>query len=149
MENRIAFEDALGAYKATLNLSIHTVKAVPSDLRDLVKLRVSQINGCSFCIDMHWKEARRNDQSEARLYQLDAWRESALYTARERAALAWSEAVTRLDQGHVSDEVYRVVQASFSKEELAELTYLIATANVWNRLCIAFRIEAGTDLPQV
>lgn len=149
MENRIGFETALEAYKATLTLSIHTAKAVPEEIRDLVKLRASQINGCSFCIDMHWKEARRRDEPETRLYQLDAWRESTLYSAKERAALAWTEAVTRLDQGHVSDEVYAEVKPHFSAGDLAELTYLIATANVWNRLCIAFRLEAGTPLPRV
>lgn len=149
MGKRIDSGQALDAYKAMLALSIHTARSVDAALRDLVKLRASQLNGCAFCIDMHWKEARKRGESEARLYGLDAWQQSSACSARERAALAWTEAVTRLDHGRVDDAVYAQAQSQFSKDELAELTYLIVAINGWNRLFIAFRIEPGAPLPQL
>jgi AhpD family alkylhydroperoxidase len=117
-------------------------------LLELVKMRASQINGCAFCIDMHAKEARAAGETEQRLYLLDAWREAAhLYTERERAALAWTEAVTRLDSGHVADAVYEEVRRQFSEAELVNLTLAIAVINGWNRLNIAFRMPAGEYRP--
>src|ERR671919_2228938 len=113
-------------------------------LLELVKTRVSQINGCAFCIDMHWKDARAAGESEQRLYGLDAWREAAYYTDRERAALEWTEALTNITDGHVPDAVYDAVRGHFSEKELADLTWAVAAINAWNRVAIAFRSEAGT-----
>jgi len=116
-------------------------------LLDLVRLRASQINGCAYCIDMHWKDLRNAGQSEQRLYGLDAWRESPYYTDRERAVLAWTEAVTRLDKGHVPDEVFEGVHKHFNDAELASLTLCIVAINGWNRLNVAFRTPAGSYQP--
>jgi AhpD family alkylhydroperoxidase len=109
----------------------------------LVQLRASQLNGCAFCIDMHWKDLRAIDETEQRLYGLDAWRESPYYTDRERAALAWVEAVTFIANGHASDAVYEDVRGQFSEKELADLTLAVATINAWNRLAIAARVVPG------
>ena len=113
----------------------------------LVKLRASQINGCAFCIDMHWKDAKAAGESDQRLYGLDAWRESPYYTDRERAALAWTEAVTRLVDGQVPDEVYAQVREHFSEKELVDLTWAIAAINAWNRINIALRTVPGGYQP--
>jgi AhpD family alkylhydroperoxidase len=116
-------------------------------LMHLLKLRVSQMNGCAYCIDMHSKDLRAAGEPESRLYLLDAWRESPSYSDRERAALAWAEAVTRLTDGQVPDETFREARAQFSEEELANLTVVVTTINAWNRLNIAFRTPAGTYQP--
>jgi AhpD family alkylhydroperoxidase len=108
-------------------------------LVELVKTRASQINGCAYCLHMHTRDARAGGESEARLYLLDAWRESSLYTDRERAALAWTEAVTLVSQTHVPDEVYEDARNYFDEEELVKLTLLVAMINVWNRIAISFR----------
>ena len=108
-------------------------------LLELVKLRASQINGCAHCIDMHTKELRAASESEQRLYLLNAWEESPFYNDRERAALAWTEALTLITEGHAPDEVYEQARAQFSEEELANLTLAIITINGWNRFAIAFR----------
>ena len=108
-------------------------------LIDLVKTRASQINGCAYCIHMHTHEARTHGETEERLYLLDAWRESPLYTERERAALAWTEAVTLVSQTHVPDAVYEEARKQFGEEELVKLTVLVATINAWNRIAISFR----------
>jgi AhpD family alkylhydroperoxidase len=113
-------------------------------LLELVKLRASQINGCAHCIDMHTKELRASGESEQRLYLLDAWEESPFYSDRERAALAWTEAVTRITEGHVPDAVYEQARAQFSEEELADLTLAIVAINGANRLNIAFRTVPGS-----
>jgi len=107
-------------------------------LLELVKLRASQINGCAHCIDMHTKELRADGESEQRLYLLDAWEESPFYSERERAALAWTEALTTMPNG-VSDEIYAAVTAEFSEQELTYLTSAIASINVWNRFGAAYR----------
>lgn len=125
-----------GATKAMLGLE--------EKLIDLVKLRVSQINGCAYCIDMHWKDLRALGETEQRLYGLDAWEESPYYSERERAALEWAEAVTHVTQGHVPDEVFARVRQHFSEKELADLTLAVTTINAWNRLSIAFRATPGT-----
>lgn len=109
----------------------------------LVKLRASQINGCAYCIDMHWKDLRALGEDEQRLYGLSAWSESPYYSDRERAALAWTEAVTLVSATHVPDPVFAQVQAHFSEEEIADLTFAIAVINAWNRLSIASRTPAG------
>src|SRR5581483_816872 len=108
-------------------------------LTGLVKIRASQINGCAFCLDMHATEARRKGEFEQRIYLLDAWRESPLYSERERAALAWTEALTRLPETHAPDEAYRALHAQFTEEEQVKLTLLIITINGWNRLQVGFR----------
>jgi AhpD family alkylhydroperoxidase len=109
-------------------------------LVELVKTRASQINGCAFCLHMHTRDARAAGETEERLYLLDAWRESSLYTPRERAGLAWTEAVTLVAQTHVPDSAFDDVAAQFDKVELVKLTVLITTINAWNRIAIAFRI---------
>jgi AhpD family alkylhydroperoxidase len=108
-------------------------------LIELVKTRASQINGCAFCISMHTQDARKRGETEQRLYLLDAWREAPVYTDRERAALAWTEAVTLISETHAPDDVYNDVRAHFSEAETVNLTMLIATINSWNRLAISFR----------
>ena len=108
-------------------------------LIELVKTRASQINGCAFCIDMHTRDARKRGETEQRLYLLTAWREAPVYTDRERAALAWTEAVTLISETHAPDDVYAEVRAQFSEEDTVNLTMLIATINAWNRLAISFR----------
>ena len=113
----------------------------------LVQLRASQINGCAYCLDMHWKDLRASGEREQRLYSLDAWRECPYYTDRERAALDWTEAVTRVADGQVPDAVYDAVRPHFSEKELADLTLAIATINAWNRLSIAARLTPGTYQP--
>lgn len=126
--------------QAVLNLE----KAVASSglersLIELVKIRASQINGCAFCIDMHTRDARKAGETEARIYLLDAWREAPHYTPRERAALAWTEALTLVASTHAPDADYDGLKPHFTDEEIVKLTLLIATINVWNRLAIGFR----------
>lgn len=145
MESRISYvKSAPGARDALLRLSEYVHQSgLEESLLGLVFLRASQINGCAFCIDMHWKDLRAIGQSEEALYMLNAWRESPGYTERERAALAWSEAVTLVTAGHVPDEVYAAARKQFSDQELANLTLAIAAINSWNRMNIAFRTPAG------
>ncbi len=109
------------------------------NLVELVKIRASQINGCAYCLYMHTRQARAAGESEERLNLLDAWRESPLYSDRERAALAWTEALTLVSQTHAPDEVYRELDAHFSDEEKVKLTMQIVTINAWNRIAIGFR----------
>ena len=113
-------------------------------LLELVKVRASQINGCGYCLDMHTKDARLAGETEQRLYLLDAWREAPFYSARERAALAWTEAVTRLEHQQVSDEVYNEVMGQFSEDEVMRLTLAVIAINGWNRICIAFQRQPGS-----
>jgi AhpD family alkylhydroperoxidase len=108
-------------------------------LIELVKTRASQINGCAYCIDMHTKDARKHGETEQRLYLLNAWQEAPAYSERERAALAWTEAVTLISETHAPDDVYDEVRKHFSETETVNLTMLIATINAWNRLAISFR----------
>jgi AhpD family alkylhydroperoxidase len=116
-------------------------------LLELVKMRASQINGCAYCLDMHSKDARAAGETEQRLYLLNAWREAPFYTARERAALAWTEALTLVSESHVPDEVYIEACQHFSEQELANLSLAIIAINGWNRLAIGFRSEPGTYQP--
>lgn len=113
-------------------------------LLELVKMRASQINGCAYCLDMHSKDARAAGETEQRLYLLDAWRETSLYSARERAALAWTEALTLVREGHVPDDVFEAAREHFSEQELVDLSMAVVAINGWNRLSIAFRPEAGS-----
>ena len=112
-------------------------------LLDLVRMRASQINGCAYCLDMHSKDARASGETEQRLYGLDAWRETPYYSARERAALDWTEALTLVTEGHVPDEVYERVRQEFSEDELAHLSLAIVAINGWNRLNVAARTVPG------
>ncbi|HEX6965215.1 MAG TPA: carboxymuconolactone decarboxylase family protein [Gemmatimonadaceae bacterium] len=113
----------------------------------LLQLRASQINGCAYCLDMHWKDLRALGETEQRLYSLDAWRECPYYSERERAALAWTEAVTLVANGQIPDVVYDAVRLHFSEAELSNLTLAVATINAWNRLSIAARLVPGTYVP--
>ena len=112
-------------------------------LLDLVRMRASQINGCSYCLDMHSKDARANGETEQRLYGLDAWRETPYYSARERAALEWTEALTLVSETHVPDDVYERVREQFSDDELVHLSLAIVSINGFNRLSVAFRKIPG------
>lgn len=112
-------------------------------LMELLRLRVSQINGCAYCLDMHWKDLRALGESEQRLYGLDAWEESPYYSARERAALRWAEAVTNLREGHVPDGVYAAVRSEFTEREIVHLTMAVGMINFWNRLAIPLRTVPG------
>lgn len=113
-------------------------------LLELVKTRASQINGCGYCIDMHTKDARAAGETEQRLYALSAWRETPFFTDRERAALAWTEAVTRISECHLDDALYADLQRHFSEKEIVDLTLALVAINGWNRLAIPFRTPAGT-----
>jgi AhpD family alkylhydroperoxidase len=135
-----AYKAAPDAMKALTSLENYVQGCgLEASLIDLVKTRASQINGCAFCIYLHTHAAYARGESEERLYLLDAWRESPLYNARERAALAWTEAVTLVSQTHVPDAIYGEAREQFSEEELVKLTLLIATINAWNRVAIGFR----------
>ncbi|HET9804202.1 MAG TPA: carboxymuconolactone decarboxylase family protein [Candidatus Acidoferrum sp.] len=117
-------------------------------LLHMMKLRASQINGCAYCIDMHWKDAKAAGETEQRLYGLNAWRESPYYTDKERAALEWTEAVTLVSETHVPDDVYERVRAQYSEKEIVDLTLAIGTINLWNRVAISFRAEPGKYQPK-
>jgi AhpD family alkylhydroperoxidase len=135
---------APGAFKAISSLEAYLQESgFDKPLLHMVKLRASQINGCAYCIDMHWKDARATGESEQRLYGLDAWREAPYYNDRERAALEWTEAMTNITDGHVPDAVYEAVRNHFSQKELVDLSWAVASINAWNRIAIAFRSEAG------
>jgi AhpD family alkylhydroperoxidase len=149
MEQRVDYMRAgRGVYQAMLGLEKYLHECgLEESLLHLIKLRASQINGCAYCIDMHWKDLRSIGEEEQRLYGLDAWEESPYYTDRERAALAWTEAVTKIREGHAPDEVYEEAAKQFTEKELADLTLAIATINAWNRLSIAARTVPGTYQP--
>lgn len=117
-------------------------------LVELIKTRASQLNGCAFCIDMHTKDARAAGETEQRLYALSAWEETPFFTPRERAALAWTEAITNIQNGHAPDALYEEVRKHFSEQEVVRLTFAIAQINFWNRLAIGFRVDVGTYQPQ-
>ena len=131
--------DALDRYVSQCGLEQHLLL--------LVQLRASQINGCAYCLDMHWKDLREIGETEQRLYSLDAWRECPYYTERERAALAWTEAVTSISPSHVPDPVYDAVRPHFTEKELADVTLAVAAINAWNRLSISARLVPGAYQP--
>ncbi len=132
-------------YKAFYAFSQAEQKAgLEETLRDLVHVRASQLNGCAFCLDMHVKEATIHGERALRLHHLAIWRESPLFSPRERAALAWTEALTRLGEHGVPDEIYEEARMQFSEKELAELAFAVVTINGWNRLSIAFRNQPGS-----
>src|SRR6266496_4141932 len=139
--DRGVFDSLLGVEKYLHGCGIE------SKLQDVIRLRASQINGCAYCIDMHWKDLRAAGETEQRLYGLDAWEESPYYTDRERAVLAWTEAVTRVTEGHVSDEAHEKVRKHLTEKELADLTLAIVAINGWNRLNVAARTVPGAYQP--
>lgn len=116
-------------------------------LLELVKIRASQMNGCAFCIDMHTRDARLRGETEQRIYALNAWAETSFFTERERAALAWTEALTNIQQGHAPDAVFQIASRQFSEQELVNLTLAITTINAWNRIAIGFRSVPGSYQP--
>ncbi|HMM80874.1 MAG TPA: carboxymuconolactone decarboxylase family protein [Pyrinomonadaceae bacterium] len=136
-------------FKALLTAQSYLENAtIERSLVHLIDMRVSQINGCAYCLDMHSKDLRHEGDTEQRIYLLNAWREAGdLYTPRERAALRWAEAVTRLTDQEVSDAVYAEAREQFSEAELADLTYVITMINTWNRFNVAFRTPAGSYRP--
>jgi AhpD family alkylhydroperoxidase len=150
VEPRIDYARAGSGAAAAMSALQRQVEAsgLEPAMLELIKLRASQLNGCAYCIDMHWKDARARGESEQRLYGLDAWREAPYYTDRERAALAWTEAVTRVADGHVPDEVYRQARAQFGEAELVNLTLAVVAINGWNRFAIAFRSPPGAYRPR-
>ncbi|HEY4197154.1 MAG TPA: carboxymuconolactone decarboxylase family protein [Mucilaginibacter sp.] len=151
MKQRInAFEKAPGVLKALYGLGAYLAKSpVEQSLFNLIYFRVSQVNGCAYCLDMHSKDLRAKGETEQRLYVLDAWREAPFYTERERAALGWAEAVTKITGGNVPDEVYEEARKQFSEEELIDLTLAVTTINTYNRFNIAFPMPdaVGTYKP--
>ena len=137
-----------GMAQALLALSAETAKNVEPRLFELVKIRASQLNGCAYCIDMHTKDARAAGETEQRIYALSAWRETPFFTDRERAALEWTEAVTRVGDTHVPDEIYDRVSTIFDEAELVALTFGVIVINSWNRLAVPFRAPVGTYQPK-
>jgi AhpD family alkylhydroperoxidase len=141
-ERLAAFRLAPGAFEAVRGVETYIRRCgLEQSLIELVDMRASQINGCAFCLDMHSKDARRNGETEQRLYLLSGWRDSPLYTDRERAALAWTEALTLVAETHAPDDVYDQVRAQFGEAELVNLTTLIGLINLWNRMMIGFRSQ--------
>jgi AhpD family alkylhydroperoxidase len=149
MGSRLKYTDvAPSAEQAMMALEKYVHQSdLEQPLLELVKLRASQINGYAYCIDMHTKDARTAGESEQRLYALSAWQETPFYSARERAALAWTEAVTLVADGHVPDEVYEQTRAQFGEKELVDLTMAVIAINGWNRLAISFRAVPGAYQP--
>lgn len=149
MSARIDFAKvAPGAVRAMYGLEKYLSEAsVEAPLRELVKLRASQINGCAYCVDMHTKDARAAGENEQRLYGLVAWREAPYYSARERAALEWTDALTLVADNHVPDDLYQRTRQQFNEQELADLTLAVAQINAWNRIAISTRVEPGSYQP--
>jgi len=146
MKQRMNFyEKGFKAMKPLFSLGAYLSRSpVEQSLRDLLHFRVSQINGCAYCLDMHSKDLLAMGETTQRLLVMDAWREAPFYSDRERAALGWAEAVTKLPGGEVPDDVYNAARAVFSEEELVELTMAVIAINTYNRINIAFRVQAGS-----
>lgn len=145
MEARLDYAKASpDGYRAMLDLNAFAANCgLEHSLLELIKIRASQINGCAFCIDMHAIDARAAGETEQRIYLLDAWRESPFYSDRERAALAWTEAVTLVSETHVPDEVYEEARRHFAEDELVNLTWAVVVINGWNRVSVSFRAQPG------
>jgi AhpD family alkylhydroperoxidase len=131
-------------YKAMLALDAAAGEGLEAPLKELVRIRASQLNGCVYCIDMHTADARKGGESEQRLYAIPAWQQAPYYTARERAAFALTDSVTLIGETHVPDDVYVRAAGEFSQPELAQLIGLIMTINAWNRLAVSTRLQPGT-----
>ena len=138
--------DAIEVLRA-LEKYVRTCGIEPKAL-ELIKIRASQINGCAHCLDMHAKDARARGETEQRIYALNAWRETPFFTVKERAALAWTEAVTQVSASQVSDKVYEVARQSFEEKELVNITVAIIAINGWNRLAVSFRSVPGVYEPR-
>ena len=149
MQSRMEYAKAApGAITAMIGLETYIRHCgLEQPLLELVKLRASQINGCAYCVDMHTKDARAGGETEQRLYAVTVWEETPFFSERERAALAWTEAITLVGKDHVPDEVYQQARRSFSEKELVDLTLAIVAINGWNRLAISFRAVPGTYQP--
>ncbi len=149
MKQRMNFyEKGFKAMKPLFSLGAYlSQSSVERSLLELIDFRVSQINGCAYCLDMHSKDMRAHGESEQRLYMLEAWHDAPVYTDRERAALAWAEAVTTLEKKNVPDDVYEEVLRHFSEEELVDLTMAVIAINSYNRINVAFRTPAGDYVP--
>jgi AhpD family alkylhydroperoxidase len=137
-----------GMGRAMLKLSGEVEALLERPLFELVKIRASQMNGCAYCIDMHTKDARAGGETEQRIYALSAWRETPFFTDRERAALEWTEALTRVAETHVPDEIYERVSAEFGEADLVALTFAVVVINSWNRLAISLRPPVGSYQPR-
>lgn len=150
MQPRLNFSKvAPGALRAMLGLEQYVnSNGLEPSLLELVKTRASQLNGCAYCIDMHTKDARAHGENEQRLYALSAWRETPFYNERERAALAWTDAITLIGETHAPDDVFAAARAQFTEEELVNLTLAIIAINGWNRLATGFRETPGTYQPR-
>jgi AhpD family alkylhydroperoxidase len=151
MTQRIDFTKvAPDAYRAVMGLETFVRRSgLEPSLLELVKLRGSYVNGCAYCVDMHTKDARAAGESEQRLYAVPVWRETPFYSARERAALAWTEVVTEMGPHGVPDEIHDEVSAHFSDEEIVKLTMAVIAINAWNRLAVSFRAPVGSYQPQL
>ena len=149
MQPRIDYRKfAPEALKAMLAIEAYLAHCgLEHNLLHVLKLRASQINGCAYCIDMHWKDARSAGETEQRLYGVQAWRESPYYTDRERAALAWTESLTLVSSTHVPDETFADLQKHFSEKEIIDLVYAISVINAWNRIAISLRAVPGHYQP--
>ena len=133
-------------YQAAAALQTYVDQSgLDAKLRELIKIRASQINGCAFCLAMHTRDARKIGETDERMHLLAAWREAPVYSARERAALAWVEAITLVTQGHVPDEAFEAVRKQFSEKEIVDLTAAAVVINSWNRLAIALRVPPQVD----
>src|SRR5580700_2916612 len=148
MKSRFNLTASPDGYKAMIGVETY-LKSCGLDMKlvDLIKLRASQINGCAYCIDMHWKDLRAAGETEQRMYGLDAWEESPYYTDRERAALEWTESLTLISSTHAPDEAFDAVKAQFSEKEIVDLTYAISAINSWNRIAISMRAVPGHYQP--
>ena len=149
MEPRIDYNKiSPEAYKAMVQLeSVVRRSGIDQKLLELIKIRASQMNGCAYCLDMHSKDARHHGETEQRIYTLDAWRETPFFSDKERAALAWTEALTNIQQGHAPDAVFQEVSRQFSEAEIINLTLAITLINTWNRIAIGFRAVPGSYQP--
>lgn len=149
MQPRLDFAKAApAAYQAMLAFSNHARQSgLEPSLQELIKIRASQINRCAYCLDMHTKDARAQGETEQRIYALSAWREAPFFSERERAALAWTEALTCIAQEEVSDALYETCRRQFGEQELVNLSLAVIAINGWNRLCGPFRSVAGSYQP--
>ena len=149
MEPRInVYEKGRNAFKALYSFGAYLQNSpLEKQLLHLIEFRVSQINGCAYCLDMHSKDLRAEGETEQRIYGLDAWREAPYYFERERAAFVWAEAVTNLTEGHVPDKIFEETRKQFSEEEIIDLTFAVITINCYNRVNVAFRTPAGSYQP--
>jgi AhpD family alkylhydroperoxidase len=147
MTSRInLFAVGQGAVDAVMGMQTYVNECgLEHPLLELVKIRASQINGCAFCLDMHVRDARKAGETEQRIYLLNAWEESPVYSERERAALLWTETLTRVAENHAPDDVFQKVKDQFTEKELVDLTLAIGVINVWNRLNVGFRTMPRTE----